>query len=125
MDMSGNLPAAESPVYELEPHKDGSSRAVMTGQEWVWEVEVGCFCQKYPAAGGKKRKDVKPICTIFTIQLYLKNCSASTIVNTQECSGQMWIKGNLPSEFMSFAAVMDDFLSDNMESSHGDEQNQL
>lgn len=40
MDMRVNLPAAESPVYELEPHKDGLSRAVMTGQEWVWEVEA-------------------------------------------------------------------------------------
>lgn len=38
--MRVNLPAAESPVYELEPHKDGLSRAVMTDQEWVWEVEA-------------------------------------------------------------------------------------
>lgn len=40
MDMRVNLPAAESPVYEMEPHKDGLSRAVMTDQEWVWEVEA-------------------------------------------------------------------------------------
>lgn len=40
MDMKVNLLTAESPVYEIEPHKDGLSRAVMTDQEWVWEVEA-------------------------------------------------------------------------------------